>query len=141
MHIDFKLPIHNQAYVGSITLKSNGQVDEQEGNPPRQGLRDITDERVESFVRNPSAAELGKPWKNYGTDEETGQISAVISGNFGKSEPSVASQFLHVDPKNHQVTIQTQDVNGPFFNHWIQAGYDGQSGKINPRTIVEWVSS
>lgn len=141
MNTDFRLPIGNQAQVGGITLKANGKVDKQEGHLPQQGVRDILDSRVESFIRNQDGpGDLGKAWRNYGTDEETGRISAVISGNFGETKPSVASQFVHIDPKSSEVTIQTQDAYGPHFNHWISANFDPASGKVNPRTISEWVS-
>lgn len=140
MHIEFRIPIGNEARVEDLTLKSNGKVDPAEGRVLRQGIRDIQDSRVESFVRSQSADDLGKAWKGRQPDEETGEVVASISGNFAKSEPHIASQILIVDPAAHQVTVQTQDVKGAFFNHWIQASYDPCSGQVNPRTITEWVS-
>lgn len=140
MHIDFRLPIGNEAKANGLTLKSNGKVDRAEGNVPRQGIKDIQDPRVESFIRSQSSEDLGKAWRGRQPDEETGEVVASISGNFAESEPSIASQFLIVDPAAHKVTVQTQDVKGPFFNHWIQASYDPSSGEVNPKTIMEWVS-
>ena len=140
MNIDFRLPIGNLAQVGSITLQSNGKVDPQEGRLPREGISDIQDKRVESFIRSHSAVDLGKAWKGRLPDEETGEIVAGISGNFAQTKPSIASQFLLVDPQANLVTVQTQDVKGAFFNHWIQANYDPNNGKVNPQTITEWMT-
>lgn len=131
--IGFQLPVGNIAKVGNMTLRSNGKVDRQEGNVPKEGLRDILDNRVEKFIASCDAKDLGGDWRGYDNR------SAVISGNFGKEEPSVASQFLFVDKRRHTVTIQTQDAYGPQFNHWIEAKYD-KDNHVNPRTINEWVS-
>lgn len=131
--IEFKLPVGNRAQVGTMTLRSNGKVDREEGNIPPEGLRDILDNRVEQFISSSDSKELGSAWRDYD------KHSAVISGNFGKEKPSVASQLLHVDKRRHTVTIQTQDAYGPQFNHWIEAKYD-KNNHVNPRTITEWVS-
>jgi hypothetical protein len=140
MNLSFALPKGNKARVGNMTLNSNGKVDRREGNVPEQGIVDIMDKRVESFTRSIEAADLGDAWSNWGRNDATGEWAAVISGNFGKSEPSVASQFVNVHRKKHTVTIQTQDIKGPFFNHWIQARFNPQTGQVNPKTITEWVS-
>lgn len=142
MSFDFRLPVGNEARIGKTTLRSNGRVDRQESLVPKTGITNIEDTRVEEFIRTLDAKELGKGWRAHATpDEETGIYNAVISGNFGETKPTIASQFLHVDPKAHEVTVQTQGGGKEFFNHWIQASYDPSSSQVNPKTIVEWVSS
>ena len=47
--------------------------------------------------------------------------------------------FLIIDPRHKSITLQTQGLQQEHFNHWIQASFDS-AGKVNPKTIVEWVS-
>lgn len=137
--IGFRLPIGNKAQVGSMTLNSNGKVDRKEGTVPKTGIKNIADPRVEEFIKSRDASSLGEGWHGYSEPEYgTGRIIAGAN-SIPMTDKQSSGQFLIIDPRHKSITLQTQGLQQEHFNHWISASSDS-AGKVNPKTIAEWVS-
>lgn len=110
-----------------MELKGDGLVGRAETGQKSLDLTDIRDPRIADFLRTGEAEEsLGKGWRVPET-----QVSPLSPD---------CKQWLHVNRDASTVTIETSTA-WPTSDHHIQAHFDPASGKVNPKTIVEFYIS
>lgn len=110
-----------------VELKADGKVGRAETGQSGLDLVDIRDQRIAQFVRSGKAEDsLGEGWR-------------VPASQVDPLSPD-CKQWLHVSQESSTVTIETR-TGWVGTDHHIQAQFDPKSGRVNPKTIVEFYVS
>lgn len=110
-----------------VELKGDGKVGVAETGRRGADLVDIRDRRIADFVRSGEAeTSLGKGW-------------IVPESQVDPLSPD-CHQWLHVNRESSTVSIETHTA-WVGTDHHVQAHFDPQTGRVNPKTIVEFYVS